>query len=90
LDPRPKKLDASVLRQDAPKNSGFHAVSYYFSTISEHCNEPLFHFPAAPRIRRTRKPRCSRIRQWGYRPSILNGQPVKIDILITVIYTLSQ
>jgi len=30
------------------------------------------------------------VRQWRYRPTILNGQPVEVDTLITVIYTLSH
>ena len=32
----------------------------------------------------------SAVRQWRYRPIILNGQPVEIDTHITVIYTLSH
>jgi len=28
------------------------------------------------------------VRQWRYRPTILNGQPVEIDTHITVIYTM--
>ena len=28
------------------------------------------------------------VRQWRYRPTYLNGQPVEIDTYITVIYTL--
>ena len=27
------------------------------------------------------------VRQWRYRPTVLNGQPVEIDTYITVIYT---
>ena len=30
------------------------------------------------------------VRQWRYRPTILNGQPVEIDTHITVIYTLQR
>ena len=30
------------------------------------------------------------VRQWRYRPTILNGQPIEIDTHITVIYTLSH
>jgi len=30
------------------------------------------------------------VREWRYRPTILNGRPVEIDTHITVIYTLSQ
>ncbi len=30
------------------------------------------------------------VRQWRYRPTVLNGQPVEIDTHITVIYTLQQ
>jgi protein TonB len=30
------------------------------------------------------------VRQWRYRPTILNGQPVEIDTHITVIYTMSH
>jgi len=32
----------------------------------------------------------SAVRQWRYRPTILNGRPVEIDTHITVIYTLSH
>lgn len=32
----------------------------------------------------------SAVRQWGYRPTILNGHPVEVDTHITVIYTLSH
>jgi len=28
------------------------------------------------------------VRQWRYQPTLLNGQPVKVDTVITVIYTL--
>ena len=30
------------------------------------------------------------VRQWRYKPTFLNGQPVEIDTYITVIYTLQQ
>lgn len=30
------------------------------------------------------------VRQWHYKPTILNGQPVEIDTHITVIYTMSH
>ena len=30
------------------------------------------------------------VRQWHYRPTILNGQPVAIDTSITVIYTMPR
>jgi len=30
------------------------------------------------------------VRQWCYKPTILNGQPVEIDTHITVIYTVSH
>jgi periplasmic protein TonB len=30
------------------------------------------------------------VRQWRYRPTILNGQPVEVDTHITVIYTLNH
>ena len=30
------------------------------------------------------------VRQWRYRPTMLNGQPVEIDTLITVMYTVNQ
>ncbi len=30
------------------------------------------------------------VRQWRYRPTILNGRPVEVDTHITVIYTLSR
>lgn len=30
------------------------------------------------------------VRQWHYKPTILNGQPVEIDTRITVIYTMSH
>lgn len=30
------------------------------------------------------------VRQWRYKPTILNGQPVEIDTHITVIYTMSH
>jgi protein TonB len=30
------------------------------------------------------------VRQWRYKPTLLNGQPVEIDTFITVIYTLNQ
>ena len=30
------------------------------------------------------------VRQWRYRPTILNGQAIEVDTLITVIYTLSH
>jgi protein TonB len=32
----------------------------------------------------------SAVRQWRYRPTILNGQPIEVDTHITVIYTLSH
>jgi len=32
----------------------------------------------------------SAVRQWRYRPTILNGRPVEVDTHITVIYTLSH
>jgi len=32
----------------------------------------------------------SAVRQWRYRPNILNGRPVEIDTRITVIYTLNH
>jgi len=28
--------------------------------------------------------------QWRYRPTILNGQPVEVETIVTVIYTLNQ
>ena len=28
------------------------------------------------------------VRQWRYQPTLLNGQPVRVDTVITVIYTL--
>jgi protein TonB len=30
------------------------------------------------------------VKQWRYKPTLLNGQPVEIDTFITVIYTLNQ
>ena len=30
------------------------------------------------------------VRQWRYRPTVLNGQPVEIETYITVIYTLQR
>ena len=30
------------------------------------------------------------VRQWRYRPTVLNGQPVEIDTFITVVYSLHQ
>ena len=30
------------------------------------------------------------VREWRYRPTILNGQPVEVDTHVTVIYTLSH
>lgn len=30
------------------------------------------------------------VRQWRYKPTILNGQPVEIDTHITVIYTMQH
>lgn len=30
------------------------------------------------------------VREWRYRPTILNGRPIEIDTHITVIYTLSH
>lgn len=30
------------------------------------------------------------VRQWRYRPTMLNGQPVEIDTFITVMYTVNQ
>jgi periplasmic protein TonB len=30
------------------------------------------------------------VRQWRYRPTMLNGQPVEIDTFITVVYTVNQ
>jgi len=30
------------------------------------------------------------VRQWRYRPTILNGQPVEIDTFITVEYTMNH
>ena len=30
------------------------------------------------------------VRQWRYKPTILNGQPVEIDTHITVIYTMAH
>jgi len=30
------------------------------------------------------------VRQWRYKPTYLNGQPVEIDTFITVIYTIEQ
>ncbi|PYT78747.1 MAG: hypothetical protein DMG40_18870 [Acidobacteria bacterium] len=41
--------------------------------------DPLF-FPSA----------LEAVRQWRYKPTILNGQPVQIDTHITVIYTMSH
>jgi protein TonB len=32
----------------------------------------------------------SAVREWRYRPTILNGRPVEVDTRITVIYTLSN
>jgi protein TonB len=30
------------------------------------------------------------VRQWRYRPTVLNGQPVEVDTYITVIYHLER
>ena len=30
------------------------------------------------------------VREWRYRPTILNGRPIEVDTHITVIYTLSH
>ena len=30
------------------------------------------------------------VREWRYRPTILNGRPIEVDTRITVIYTLSH
>jgi len=30
------------------------------------------------------------VRQWRYRPTVLNGQPVEIETYLTVIYTLQH
>ena len=30
------------------------------------------------------------VRQWRYKPTLLNGQPVEVDTFITVIYTVNQ
>ena len=30
------------------------------------------------------------VRQWRYRPTVLNGQPVEIDTFITVIYNIDR
>jgi protein TonB len=30
------------------------------------------------------------VREWRYRPTLLNGQPVEVDTYITVVYTLSH
>ena len=30
------------------------------------------------------------VRQWRYRPTMLNGQPVEIDTFITVMYVVNQ
>ena len=30
------------------------------------------------------------VRQWRYRPTVLNGEPVEIDTFITVIYNMSR
>jgi protein TonB len=30
------------------------------------------------------------VREWRYRPTILNGRPIEVDTRITVIYTLSR
>jgi len=30
------------------------------------------------------------VRQWRYKPTLLNGQPVEVDTFITVIYTLNS
>jgi len=32
----------------------------------------------------------SAVRQWKYRPTYLNGQPVEVETIITVVYTLNQ
>ncbi len=32
----------------------------------------------------------SAVREWHYRPTILDGQPVEVDTQITVIYTLTH
>jgi protein TonB len=30
------------------------------------------------------------VRQWHYRPTVLNGNPVEVDTFITVIYNISR
>ena len=30
------------------------------------------------------------VREWKYRPTYLNGQPVEVDTIITVVYTLER
>jgi len=30
------------------------------------------------------------VREWRYRPTILNGSPIEVETRITVIYTLSH
>jgi hypothetical protein len=30
------------------------------------------------------------VRQWTYKPYLLNGDPVEVDTTITVIYTLAE
>ena len=30
------------------------------------------------------------VRQWRYKPTLLNGSPVEVETVITVVYTLSQ
>jgi periplasmic protein TonB len=30
------------------------------------------------------------VRQWRYRPTYLNGQPVEVDTFITVVYTINR
>ncbi len=30
------------------------------------------------------------VRQWRYRPTVLNGDPVEIDTFITVIYNINR
>src|SRR5262249_39390417 len=33
------------------------------------------------------QPAMDAVRQWRYKPTLLNGQPVEVDTFITVIYT---
>jgi protein TonB len=30
------------------------------------------------------------VKQWRYKPTQLNGQPVEVETIITVVYTLNQ